>query len=125
MRRAKVGDAVWYTMGGPRQEAEILALGGATQVVVLLLAGPHRGQTPDASREALEPLRINELYRGYDIEVRVRVDKGFFTDRGFIRKVDPVAGSVETSFQSGERHLTADTALEAGVAFARKKIDGA
>ena len=126
MRYAKVGDAVWYKTRGRREKAEILALQGpANQVVVLLLTGPQRGETPDASRDTIEPLVFRETYREYGIEVRVRVDKGFFTDRGFIRKSNPAGTGLpfETSFESGERHATAEAALEAGAAFARRKID--
>jgi hypothetical protein len=48
-----------------------------------------------------------------------------FTDRGFIRKSNPAGTGLpfETSFQSGEKHPSAEAALEAGTAFAKRKID--
>lgn len=126
MRYARVGDAVWYRMGGELQEkAEILAFEkAATQAVILLLTGPQRGQTPDAPKGTLEPLMIRETDGEYDVEVRVRVDRGFFTDRGFIRKSN-LAGDLtfEISFESGERQPSAEAALETGMVFARRKID--
>ena len=122
MRYARVGDAVWYTKGGLHEKAEILALEPATQAVVLPLTGPQRGKPADAPKGTLEPLVIRETCREYEIEVRVRVDKGFFADRGFIRKTE--YPSSEISFASGERHPTPEAALEAGLAFARRKIDG-
>ena len=126
MRYARVGDAVWYTTGGLREKAEILGLVGTTQAVVLLLTGPKRGDTPDAPRGTIEPVLIREIYREYEIEVRVRVDKGYFADRGFIRKANPAGTGLpfESSFESGEKHASAEAALKAGAAFARRKIDG-
>ena len=125
MRYARVGDAVWYRIGGVQEKAEILALEGLAQAVVLLLTGPKRGQTPNAPRGTIEPVKIREIYREYEIEVRVRVDKGLFTDRGFIRKSNPAGTGLpfETSFESGERHASAEEALQAGAAFATRKID--
>jgi hypothetical protein len=57
MRYAMVGDAVWYTMGRLHEKAEILALVGTTQAVVLLLTGPKRGDTPDAPRAGFVPAK--------------------------------------------------------------------
>jgi hypothetical protein len=75
----------------------------------------------------IEPVVIRETYREYEIEIRVRVDKGLSTDRGFIRKPNPTPVwtglPFETSFESGERHPSAEAAREAGTAFARTKID--
>lgn len=122
IRYARVGDAVWYTMGGRHEKAKILALEWPAQAIVLLLTGPQHGKTPHAPKGTIEPLLIRETYRGYEIEVRARVDKGFFADRGFIRKADYPPS--ETSFASGAKHPTSEAALEAGMAFARRKIDG-
>jgi hypothetical protein len=61
------------------------------------------------------------LHRG-----RVRDNDGAFTGYGFIRKPCPVGTGLpfETSFDSSERYPTEKAAREAGLAFAKRKIDG-
>jgi hypothetical protein len=65
-------------------------------------------------------------YKEYFIEVRVRDNDGAFTGYGFIRKPCPVGAGLpfETSFDSSERYPTEKAAREAGLAFAKRKIDG-
>jgi hypothetical protein len=127
MRDEKVGDVVLYIADKPRQQAEILALKIATHAQIRILTGPQRGQEFEAPWGIIDPIVIRETYREYAIEVRVRVvGEKFFADHGFVRKPNSVATGLpfEASCESGERHSSTEAALDAGIAFAKRKIDG-
>jgi hypothetical protein len=69
-------------------------------------------------------MKHRESYRGYVIEsVPILLRDGAFTAHGNIEKHLGFAVDV-TPFETGERHPTANSACEAGVGFAKRKIDG-
>lgn len=127
MTGTKVGDVVWYLVDEPRQQGKITRINGSTHATIRLVTGPQAGQEFEAPWGIIEPLERREWYRGYAIEVAVEaLEDGAFTAVGFIRKPHPFGNGIpfETSFATTERHPTADAAIEAGLGFAKKKIDG-
>jgi hypothetical protein len=67
---------------------------------------------------------ITESYLGYEImAVAVPLRDGGFTAHGHIRK-DRGFGVDDIPFESGERQPTADSAVKAGMGWAKKRVDG-
>jgi hypothetical protein len=56
--KAKVGDVVWYLVGGDteRQQAKIVSIEGTTQARVRILTGPQKGMEIDAPWGVIQTL---------------------------------------------------------------------
>lgn len=69
-------------------------------------------------------MKLQATYKGYQITVvPMVVREGGFTAHGTFLRHRGYA-SYDTPFHTGERHATAHAALRAGLAWAKKKIDG-
>jgi hypothetical protein len=129
MASEKNGDVVWYNVHETMELAQIIDIKRTkTHATIRLLTGKQRGQEFEAPWGIIEAERkTSESYRDYFIEVRVRpLEDCTFTSDGFVRKPNPAFTGlpIETSFDTKERHPTEDSARRAGIAFAKKKIDG-
>lgn len=124
----RVGDVVWYVSGSdPQPKARITALDGKTHATIRLLSGPEKGKEFLAPWGVIQTYDKRETYKGWAIQLIPRqLEDGAFSARGFIRKPVPGGSGLpfETSFDNQERHLTEKAAVQAGMVFAKKKIDG-
>lgn len=128
MQNARVGDVVWYLGEEPRQQAKIISIEGSTHAFIKLLTGTNKGDRFEAPWGVIQELarRAIRQHGQYTIEANtVPTENGTFKASGMIRR--PVAlGTgipIEISFEAPGEYLTVDAAIEAGVAFAKSRID--